>query len=289
MDGLFNIYKEAGMTSFDVVSKIRKITNTKSVGHSGTLDPNATGVLVVAVGRATKVIEYMENDDKIYNAELKLGIETDTEDIWGNVLKENDLKDYDLNFEKISEVIKSFIGKQIQVPPMYSALKVNGKKLYELARVGQEIERKGREIEIFDIYNIKMEEDKISFTVHCSKGTYIRTLCRDIGEKIGCGATMSKLERIKAGSFSSSTSVKLEDIKESPGKYIIDLESVLEKFQIIELDEKEEKQYINGIRLKKEGLEDGLYRVYIDKKLYGICTISNEIIKPCKKIFSVDF
>ena len=289
MDGLFNIYKEAGLTSFDVVSKIRKITNTKSVGHSGTLDPNATGVLVVAVGRATKVIEYMENDDKIYNAELKLGIETDTEDIWGDVLKENDLKDYDLSFEKISEVIKSFIGKQIQVPPMYSALKVNGKKLYELAREGKEIERKGREIEIFDIYNIKMEEDKISFTVHCSKGTYIRTLCKDIGERIGCGATMSKLERIKAGSFSSSTSVKLEDIKESPEKYIINLESVLEKFPIIELDEKEEKQYINGIKLKKDGKKDGLYRVYIGGKLYGICTISNEIIKPCKKIFSVDF
>ena len=289
MDGLFNIYKEAGMTSFDVVSQIRKIANTKSVGHSGTLDPNATGVLVVAVGRATKVIEYMENDDKIYNAELKLGVETDTEDVWGNVLKENNLKDYDLNFEKVSEIIKSFIGKQIQVPPMYSALKVNGKKLYELAREGKEIERKGREIEIFDIYNIKMEEDKISFTVHCSKGTYIRTLCKDIGEKIGCGATMSKLERIKAGNFSSSTSLKLEDIKDNPEKYIIDLESVLEKFPIIKLDEKEAIKYTNGIKLKKEDLEDGTYRVYINGKLYGICIVSNENIKPCKKIFSVDF
>ena len=289
MDGLFNIYKESGMTSFDVVSRIRKITNTRSVGHSGTLDPNATGVLVVAVGKATKVIEYMENDDKIYNAELKLGLETDTEDIWGNILKENDLKDYDLSFERVSEVIKSFIGKQVQVPPMYSALKVNGKKLYELARVGQEIERKGREIEIFDIYNIKMEADKVSFTVHCSKGTYIRTLCKDIGEKIGCGATMSKLERIKAGNFLSSNSVKIEDIKNNPEKYIIDLESVLEKFEIIDLDEKEAKQYMNGIKIKKEGLKDGLYRVHIGGKLYGICTISNEIIKPCKKIFSVDF
>ena len=289
MDGLFNVYKEEGMTSFDVVAQIRKIARTRTVGHSGTLDPNATGVLVVAVGSATKVIEYIENDDKIYNAELTLGIETDTEDIWGEVLKERDLKDYELSSERINAIIKSFIGKQIQVPPMYSALKVNGKKLYELAREGKEIERKGREIEIFDIYNMEINDNKISFTVHCSKGTYIRTLCKDIGEKIGCGATMSKLERTKAGGFSIQNSVKLEDIKTNPEKYIINLESVLEKFPIIELDEKESIKYINGVKFEKKGLKDGMYRVYINKKLYGICAISKEVIKHCKKIFCVDF
>ena len=289
MDGLFNVYKEAGMTSFDVVAQIRKIAGTRTVGHSGTLDPNATGVLIVAVGSATKVIEYIENDDKIYDAELTLGVETDTEDIWGEVLRERNLKDYDLGLERVNTIIKSFIGKQIQVPPMYSALKVNGKKLYELAREGKEIERKGREIEIFDIYNVEINDNKISFTVHCSKGTYIRTLCKDIGEKIGCGATMSKLERTKAGEFLIQNSVKLEDIKTNPEKYIINLESVLERFPIIELDEKESIKYINGVKFEKKGLEDGKYRVYIKGKLYGICVISKEVIKHCKKIFCVDF
>jgi len=284
MDGLFNIYKEAGMTSHDVVAKMRKIMKTKAVGHTGTLDPNATGVLLVAVGRGTKVIEYMENDDKVYIAELTLGIKTDTEDIWGKVLDKNDLSEYDLSFNKINEVIKSFIGKQIQVPPMYSALKVNGKKLYELAREGKEIKREGREIEIFNISDICVYEDKVSFTVHCSKGTYIRTLCKDIGEKLMCGATMSKLKRVRVGKIYIDTSVKLDDLEKAPQNYIINLESVVDRFPIIELDDEEAKKYINGVRLKKEELNDGMYRVYIDKKLYGICTINGGIVKNSKKI-----
>ncbi len=284
MDGLFNVYKEEGMTSHDVVAKMRKILKTKTIGHTGTLDPNATGVLVVAVGRATKVIEYMENDDKVYNAELTLGIVTDTEDIWGNILSSNDIKNFDLTYEKISNAIKSFIGKQVQVPPMYSALKVNGKRLYELAREGKEIERKGREIEIFDINNITQNEGKISFTVHCSKGTYIRTLCKDIGEKIGCGATMSKLERIKAGRFSCSFSSKLTEIEKEPEKYIIDFETVLEDFPILNLEENEAKLYKNGVRFSKNGYCDGLYRVYIENELYGICIVMGGIVKSSKKI-----
>lgn len=284
MDGLFNIYKEAGMTSFDVVAKVRKIANTRAVGHTGTLDPNATGVLVVAVGYATKAISYMENDDKIYIAELTLGIKTDTEDIWGKVLEENSLENFNLTSNKIEETIKSFIGKQLQVPPMYSALKVNGKKLYELAREGKEVKREAREIEIFDIFDISICENKVSFGVNCSKGTYIRTLCKDIGDKLGCYATMSKLERVKAGRFLKENSVKLEELEKEPNKYLIETESVFEKFPIIELNEVDGARYINGIKLERKGLENGVYRVYINGKFYGLSKIANGIMRSEKKI-----
>ena len=182
MDGFINVYKEKGQTSHDVVNKVRKIFSTRKVGHTGTLDPNATGVLPIAVNNATKVIEYMEQDDKTYVAELTLGLVTDTEDVWGNILEENSVNVSDA---EINDAIMSFVGKQNQVPPMYSALKINGKKLYELAREGMVIEREARKIEIFGIDEIKIDGKRVSFKVHCSKGTYIRTLCKDIGEKLG--------------------------------------------------------------------------------------------------------
>lgn len=281
MDGLFNIYKEAGMTSHDVVAKVRRILNTKTVGHTGTLDPEATGVLVVAVGRGTKVIEYMEQDEKIYEAKLTLGIITDTEDIWGKVLEKREVVNVDE--VKIKEVLKSFIGKQQQVPPMYSALKVNGKKLYELARLGEVIERKARDIKIFDIYNVKVENDNICFTVHCSKGTYIRTLCKDIGEKLGCGAVMSGLKRICSGKFSIEGSIKLEDLEKVPEKYLINPEIVLEKFPIISLEGVDAEKYINGVKIFSDKI-DGKYRMYINNTLYGVCKVENNVIKSDKKI-----
>lgn len=284
MNGLINIYKESGMTSFDVVAKVKKIMHTKTVGHTGTLDPNATGVLIVAVGKATKTISYMENDDKIYSAELTLGITTDTEDIWGNILTKVDISKFQFTDKKIRDVIKSFVGKQLQIPPMYSALKVNGKKLYELAREGKEVERKPREIEIFDISDILINNDKALFKVHCSKGTYIRTLCKDIGSKLGCGAAMSALERIKVGNFRKEFAVKLDELEKEPIKYLINLECIFEKYPIIELDESEARQYINGIKLHKKGLKNGRYRVYIDKKFYGICKIEENILKSEKRI-----
>lgn len=280
MNGFINVYKERGQTSHDVVNKIRKIFGTKKVGHTGTLDPNATGVLPIAVNNATKVIEYMEHDDKTYIAELTLGITTDTEDIWGNVLEE---KTVNVGKEEIENVIKSFIGKQKQVPPMYSALKVNGKKLYELAREGKTIDRVARNIEIFGIKDVMINENKVSFEVHCSKGTYIRTLCKDIGEKLGCGATMSALERLQAGSFTIDTAVNLEELSENKEKYLLDLEIPLKKFDIISLNEEEGKKYINGIRLGTER-KDGLYRVYIDEKLYGICRVNENVIRSEKRI-----
>ena len=280
MNGFINVYKEKGMTSHDVVNKIRKIFETKKVGHTGTLDPNATGVLPVAVNNATKVIEYMEMDDKTYVAELTLGIVTDTEDIWGNVLEENSVNSSE---DEIINVVNSFVGKQSQVPPMYSALKVNGKKLYELAREGKTIERTARDIEIYSIEDINVVENKVSFKVHCSKGTYIRTLCSDIGKKLGCGATMSALDRIQAGEFTKESSVSLENIERNKEKYIIDLEVPLLKYEIINLDEEQGKKYINGIRFNVKA-NDGRYRVYICGNLFGVCIVDNGVIKSEKRV-----
>ena len=280
MDGFINVYKEKGQTSHDVVNKVRKIFATRKVGHTGTLDPNATGVLPIAVNNATKVIEYMEHDDKTYVAELTLGIITDTEDIWGNILEENSVN---VTKDEIEDAIKSFIGKQKQVPPMYSALKINGKKLYELAREGKVIEREAREIEIFDIEEIEVIENKVSFKVHCSKGTYIRTLCKDIGEKLGCGATMSALKRVQSGGFTIDTAVKLSELEEDKEKYILDLEIPLRKFSVIELNEEDGRRYINGIKLKTY-MPDGMYRIYIEGKLYGVCKVRDNVIRSEKRI-----
>lgn len=275
MNGFLIISKESGMTSHDVVNKIRKIFQTKQVGHTGTLDPNATGVLIVAVGKATKAIEYLENDEKIYEAELTLGITTDTEDIWGNVIEE---KEINISDEKIQETIKSFIGNIKQVPPMYSALKVNGKKLYELAREGVTIDREARDITIYDIYDIKINNNKVKFTVHCSKGTYIRTLCKDIGEKLGCGACMSALNRVKVGVFDIENAKTIDNITEND---LIDLKEPLKKYEAIYLENDEAKKYINGVKFNIDK-NDGLYRVYLDDKFYGIGKVEKETLKPEK-------
>lgn len=280
MDGFINVYKEKGQTSHDVVNKVRKIFSTRKVGHTGTLDPNATGVLPIAVNNATKVIEYMEQDDKTYVAELTLGLVTDTEDVWGNILEENSVNVSDA---EINDAIMSFVGKQNQVPPMYSALKINGKKLYELAREGMVIEREARKIEIFGIDEIKIDGKKVSFKVHCSKGTYIRTLCKDIGEKLGCGATMSALERVQAGGFTIETAVKLSELEKDKEKYVLDLEIPLKKFAIIELNDEDGRRYINGIRLSTDK-SDGMYRVYIGGSLYGVCKVRDNVIRSEKRI-----
>lgn len=277
MNGFLNVYKEAGMTSHDVVNKIRKIFNTKKVGHAGTLDPNATGVLVVAVGNATKAIEYLENSSKVYKAELTLGIRTDTEDIWGNIKSENEVK---LSNDEIINAIDSFKGAIKQVPPMYSALKLNGKKLYELAREGIEVERQARDIIIYDIYDIFIANNKVKFTVKCSKGTYIRTLCKDIGEKLGCGAVMSSLERISVGDFDIKDSYKLDDITENS---FIDVEKALSEFNSIRLYNNDAKKYENGIKLVTNFI-NGKYKIYLNDIFYGIAEIKEGILKSDKKI-----
>lgn len=210
MDGIINIYKEAGYTSFDVVAKLRGILKQKKIGHTGTLDPDAEGVLPVCLGKATKICAYLTEQDKVYRAVLHLGIVTDTQDISGTVLKEQEVT---VTEEKVREVITGFCGTQKQVPPMYSALKVNGKKLCDLARQGIEVERKAREI---TVYSIRVEQVSLPFVtmeVHCSKGTYIRTLCQDIGEKLGCGGCMEHLLRTKTAGFTLEDALRLSEVE----------------------------------------------------------------------------
>ncbi len=235
MDGILNIYKEKGYTSHDVVAKLRGILKTKKIGHTGTLDPDAQGVLPVCVGRATKLCDMLTDKDKAYETVMLLGKTTDTQDITGSVLSESELGE-DITAEKVTEVINSFVGEYMQVPPMYSALKVNGKKLYELARSGIEVERKARKVYIHSIEIKDISLPRVTMTVNCSKGTYIRTLCHDIGETLGAGGCMEELLRIKSGQFEINDSIKIDDVK----KYVDDgrisdimkpVDGVFEKYQ----------------------------------------------------------
>lgn len=215
MDGIINVYKEKGMSSFDVTYKLRSILSERKIGHTGTLDPMAEGVLVVCAGKATKLVDSIAAGEKVYEAEMLLGLETDSEDITGEVLKS--VSTEELREEDIREAVLSMVGDCEQIPPMYSAKKQNGKRLYELARKGQVVERKPSRISIYEIQINSIELPRVRFTVRCSKGTYVRTLCADIGRKLGCGAVMSKLKRTRVGSFSvekSYTLSELEKLKE---------------------------------------------------------------------------
>ena len=209
--GILNVYKEKGYTSHDVVAKLRGIIGQKKIGHTGTLDPKAAGVLPVCLGKGTKLCELLTDEDKTYEAVLLLGKKTDTQDIWGEVLAERNTKT--LTEEAVTEAVFSFLGEYAQIPPMYSALKVNGKKLYELARSGQVVERKSRRVKIHDIRLLEVSLPRVLMSVTCSKGTYIRTLCDDIGEKLGCGGCMEELTRTRAGRFTVSDSRTLEEIR----------------------------------------------------------------------------
>ena len=212
INGIVNIYKEKGYTSHDVVAVLRKVVGQKKIGHTGTLDPDATGVLPVCLGRATKVCELLTDHDKTYEALLLLGRTTDTQDISGEVLEERDPGD--LTEEEVRSCIESFIGEYDQIPPMYSALKVNGKKLYELAREGKTVERKSRKVQIYGIHILEMNLPHVRMEVDCSKGTYIRTLCHDIGEKLRVGGCMEELERTKVGRFLKEDAVTLDEVRQ---------------------------------------------------------------------------
>nr|WP_296962764.1 tRNA pseudouridine(55) synthase TruB [uncultured Mediterraneibacter sp.] len=212
INGIVNIYKEKGYTSHDVVAVLRKVVGQKKIGHTGTLDPDATGVLPVCLGRATKVCELLTDHDKTYEALLLLGKTTDTQDISGEVLEEKNPAH--LTEEEVRSCIESFIGEYDQVPPMYSALKVNGKKLYELAREGKTVERKSRRVQIHGIRILEMNLPHVRMEVDCSKGTYIRTLCHDIGEKLQVGGCMEELERTKVGRFLKEDAVTLDEVRQ---------------------------------------------------------------------------
>lgn len=210
--GVINVHKEKGFTSHDVVAKLRGIIGQKKIGHTGTLDPDATGVLPVCLGKATKLCDMLTDKEKTYKAVMLLGVSTDTQDISGKVLEEKETNF--LDEETVRTCILSFIGDYNQVPPMYSALKVNGKKLYELAREGKVVERKARPVNILDIQILKTELPRVTMEVTCSKGTYIRTLCDDIGNMLGCGACMESLVRTRVSGFELADSLTLEEVKQ---------------------------------------------------------------------------
>ncbi len=208
--GIINVYKEKGYTSHDVVARLRGILGQKRIGHTGTLDPDAEGVLPVCLGKATKVCELLADWDKTYRAILLLGQVTDTQDVSGEILETREVT---ASIKEVYEAIQSFKGEYAQVPPMYSALKVNGKKLYELAREGKTVERKARKVQIHEIKIHEIVLPRISMTVNCSKGTYIRTLCHDIGQKVGCGGCMEQLLRTQVGMFRVEESLRLDEIE----------------------------------------------------------------------------
>ena len=261
--GIINIHKEKGYTSHDVVAKLRGIVGQKKIGHTGTLDPDATGVLPVCFGKATKLCDMLTDKDKTYETVMLLGKTTDTQDITGTVIAEQPFEH--LNSEIVKEKVLSFVGDYQQVPPMYSALKVNGKKLYELAREGIEIERKARPVSIFAIDILEVRLPRVKMRVSCSKGTYIRTLCHDIGQALGCGAIMQSLVRTKSGRFDIKDSVTFEDFEVSPEKYIISPDMLFDNLPEYIANEEETKKIKNGIRIKINS-ENGInYRVYSNK------------------------
>ncbi|HAT4070700.1 tRNA pseudouridine(55) synthase TruB [Clostridium perfringens] len=274
MNGVINIYKNTGMTSFDVVAMVRRVAKMKKVGHTGTLDPAASGVLPVCLGKATKIIDYIMENKKVYRVNLKLGMVTDTYDLEGEVLREKDASH--ITKDEILNCINSFVGTIDQVPPMYSALKQNGVRLYELARQGIEVHREARKVTIYFIENIKIESnDNIQMDVCCSKGTYIRSLCYDIGEKLNVGATMTALERIQNGPFTKEEAINIEDLTEELlEKHIISIEKALDSFEKITVNEKFGKLLRNGVkvfdnRMYSEEVEfNKLYRVYEDNGVF---------------------
>lgn len=286
MNGILNIYKPTGITSFDVVRKVRKISKVKKVGHAGTLDPEASGVLPVCIGKATKAIDYIMGDFKIYDAELKLGVITDTYDKEGEILATNEVI---VTEEEIRKAINSFAGEIQQVPPMYSALKVNGKKLYELARAGIEIERQARSIVIYSIDIMDIKIPYVKFRVKCSKGTYIRSLCYDIGEVLKCGGMMWNLQRSAAGQFEIENSINIEDLNEDNiAQYILPIERTFGNNDKITIEPKFIKLLLNGVIVKDKALfhrfEEGkTYSVYNnDDEFVGIAAKSDQGIKLIK-------
>lgn len=253
INGIINVYKEQGFTSFDVVAKLRGILKQKKIGHTGTLDPMAEGVLMVCLGKATKLVDMLTAGDKEYRTVMQLGLTTDTEDITGKLLTECDIPE-DISEAKIIETVKSFVGSYEQIPPMYSAIKKDGKKLYEYARQGIEIERAPRPVTIFSIDNIQVELPCVSFDVHCSKGTYIRSLCRDIGDKLGCGATMKALVRSHVHGYHIEDSLKLSDIEElcqsdDLEKHILPVDALVSHYRQFTVKDKFSKYLFNGNKL----------------------------------------
>ena len=260
MNGIVIVDKPQGWTSQDVTARLRRVFNTRRIGHGGTLDPMATGVLPVFVGRATRGVEFFEHAEKVYETVLRPGLTTDTEDITGTVLTEQDAF---VTGEMLDEVLPKFRGEIMQVPPMYSALKVNGQKLYDLARRGKEVERQPRPITIHELTLLGMDTEGIHLRVRCSKGTYIRTLCKDIGEALGCGGCMAALRRVEAGEYTQTEAVPLQVLleTENPEQYLRPVDSMFRNYPQVSLSPNQETRCRNGNSFSVQ-MEDGTYRAY---------------------------
>lgn len=285
MNGIIIINKHKGCTSHDIVYKVKKMFNEK-VGHTGTLDPMATGVLPLLIGKGTQCSKYLINHDKIYNVTLQLGEKTDTADSEGKVIETKEVKEKTLKKENIEKILEKFKGKQEQIPPIYSAIKVNGKKLYEYARKDQEVEIKPRKIEIYNIelLNINEKQKQIEFQVSCSKGTYIRSLCEDIAQRLETVGYMLELKRIQVGNFNIKEAITIEqlenniDNKEFIEENFIQFEEIFKNKEKIELDDRKLRLFLNGVQLTMT-CKDEIYRIYSNNKFIGIGIVENKLLK----------
>ncbi len=286
MNGIVIVDKPAGWTSQDVTARLRRVFNTRRIGHGGTLDPMATGVLPVFVGRATRGVEFFEHAGKTYETVLQLGIATDTEDITGTVLEKKEVSISEADF---LQVLHQFRGKIQQIPPMYSALKVGGQKLCDLARRGREVERQPREIEIFRLDCLEFTGTTARLRVSCSKGTYIRTLCKDIGAALGCGGCMAALRRVQAGEYTIEEAVPLQQLLETddPGQYLRPVDTMFRNHPAVSLTPNQEKRCRNGNSFSVQ-MADGTYRAYgKDGAFLMLAKVENGIMSTIKSFWEV--
>ena len=273
MDGFLLLDKEKGISSNQLVQKVKKSLSIKKVGHLGTLDPMATGLMILAINRATKFSSYFLESDKSYDASIQLGSSTDTDDAMGNIISSSDIIP---NEEDINKSLASFIGQSMQIAPFFSALKHKGKPLYRYAREGEFISKPPREINIFSIKNIICEHNKCSFIVHCSKGTYIRSIARDLGDKLNSGGHLSALRRLSQGIFNIKNAMTIENIELNK---LITIEEAFSELSEIQLDSNQTKFFMNGVKIEEINLEDDTYKIYdSSKKFLGLGMVSNSVL-----------
>ena len=286
MNGIVIVDKPQDWTSQDVTARLRRVFNTRRIGHGGTLDPMATGVLPVFVGRATRGVEFFEHAEKTYETVLRLGLTTDTEDVWGETLEERPVA---FTAEKLEEVLEAFRGEILQVPPMYSALKVNGQKLCDLARKGKEVERKPRPITIHELTLMEVTDQTLRLRVRCSKGTYIRTLCKDIGQALGCGGCMQELRRVTAGEYTIREAVPLQVLLDAqkPEEYLRNVDTMFRNHPAVKLTSNQEKRCRNGNSFSVS-LEAGTYRAYSQSgEFLMLAKVEDGIMSTVKSFFDV--
>lgn len=286
MNGIVIVDKPADWTSQDVTARLRRVFNTRRIGHGGTLDPMATGVLPVFVGRATRGVEFFEHAEKTYEATLLLGVNTDTEDISGRVLERREVT---VTREQVEAVLERFRGEQQQIPPMYSAIKINGQKLYDLARKGQKVERKPRSITVFRLECLDFSGERVRLLIRCSKGTYIRTLCKDIGQALGCGGCMERLRRVAAGEYTAQQAVPLQTLLETedPEQYLLPVDSMFADLPMVKLTEKQALRCRNGNSFTVR-IAPGRYRAYgPDGEFLMLAEVKDGVMSTVKSFFEV--